>query len=107
VTSDLGLLRRNRRIVAERVGGWPDGTVKNCELIETAYPDWNPWWRAASTIRGRLQPAGYYATRRRARHGEPSAYGATSEELIQAIRTWPVWKWDWSVEPPPGERAGR
>ena len=76
---------RNRQVLAQRLG-WPAGALEACEAIELQHPDWHPSYCQANTTPGFESPAGFYATRRHARRGEPRAYGADAVALRQAIQ---------------------
>lgn len=61
-----GLAWANRRVLAARLG-WPDGTLRACEEVERARPDWYPnyWpgWSYSVNGERRSRPPGFYAYR--------------------------------------------
>lgn len=83
--ADRGLVWRNRRLLAERLG-WPAGALRVCEVLQRRYPGWHTTWLPASTAPGFEFPAGFYATDERGcgrRH--LWAYGATPAALAADI----------------------
>lgn len=91
------LAYKNRRVIAERVG-WPAGAVEACEAIDAAHDGWYTTWVDGYivTIDGRseLKPTGYYAQSRVFKEAAP-VYGATPQELAEAIETWAVPEDSW------------
>ncbi len=75
------LREHNRRIIAERLG-WPDGAREACETLEADNPGWHAYWQSADARRAE----GFYASHDNHYHLEPPMYGATPEELHEAIR---------------------
>lgn len=54
------LSRRNRRIIAERIGD-PAGSVEACERIEEMFPGFEVGWFSENTTPGFEREAGFYA----------------------------------------------
>ncbi|GLW35220.1 hypothetical protein [Actinoplanes regularis] len=52
------LLRRNRKITADR-RGWPVGALELCERLDAEHPGWSVWWRDEWTVPGWEHPAGW------------------------------------------------
>ncbi|GAA1028029.1 hypothetical protein GCM10009557_11570 [Virgisporangium ochraceum] len=76
------LFAANQRVLAERLG-WPLGAVEACQSIDEEFPGWYTlYWPVH-----RGKPAGYYAFHDNSNWMEPHLYGATPDDLREAIRT--------------------
>lgn len=92
------LVRRNRRIIAERLR-WPAGTLEICEQLDRLHPGWHVDWEDANPGPSRWShPARYSAMRHdvKIEGGDPmrpndgirrypAVYGETVDELRAAI----------------------
>ncbi|WP_189081175.1 hypothetical protein [Mangrovihabitans endophyticus] len=77
------LARRNRRVLAERLG-WPSGILTVCEEIDDAYPAWSVTWHRGGGHDWARE--GYYAMPRAPRRSDPRwLYGSTPAELRHAL----------------------
>jgi hypothetical protein len=56
------LARRNRRLLAERLG-WPALALELCERLDDAHPGWRFTWFPESSLPGWQRPAGFAAHR--------------------------------------------
>ena len=86
--SGPALTARDRRLLADRLH-WPDGVLEACEAVEAGHPGWHATWNPGG---GTCQwaRAGYYALPDNRRHDDPPAYGATPEQLREAIDDHPA-----------------
>jgi hypothetical protein len=77
------LVRKNRRILAERLN-WPKDAVEACEQVDDKLPGWLTMWSDGPLVR-----PGFYSARLSRRWGEGTAYGETPDELKAQMESWP------------------
>jgi hypothetical protein len=75
------LATRNRRLFAQR-GGWPDGALDACEILDAECPGWTVYWSRGPV--GDSRP-GFYAIRDR-----ETVYAADAAVLAGRLALIPV-----------------